>query len=248
MTGIIVAAVQSDSIRGDIEYNVKHHLKLATIAADTGADVIIFPELSLIGYEIDIASMHAHKPTDKILSRFQKLADNRSVHILVGAPYRSKAGLHIAAFYYSPGNSPQVYTKHFVHDDEKPYFESGTIDVTIKVKGEVISPAICYDVSNPEHAEQAARKGSTIYAAGVMTTPQGYPAKESYMEQYAEKYHMVTVLANYAGPTSEGPTAGRSAVWDTNGRLLAVAPESGEAIVLYIKNGTNSCGKVLEIE
>lgn len=248
MTGITVAAVQSDSIRGEIAYNIKHHIELAAIAADNGADVIVFPELSLIGYEIDIAHLHEHKPTDKILSGFQMLADTRVVHLLVGAPYRSETGLHIAAFYYSPNKPPQVYTKYFVHEDEKPYFVSGTMDVTIRVKGEIISPAICYDVSNPEHAEQAATKNTTIYAAGVMTTPNGYHSKEAHMKEYAKKYDMVTVLANYAGPTSEGPTAGRSAVWDETGKLLAVAPDSGEAIVFYVKNESGVSGKVLEIE
>ncbi len=246
MSGLVIAAVQSSSRRGEVEYNVKHHIELAQIAANNGADLIFFPELSLISYEIDIAEQHALKPTDTVLSPFQHLSDKQGVHILVGAPYRSEAGLHIAAFHYSPNAAPDIYAKHFVHEDEKPIFIEGTLDLTLRIKGEIISPAICYDISNPEHAEKAAAKGTTIYIAGVMTTPQGYPSKESHMSQYAEKYGMVTVLANYATATSEGQTAGRSAVWDKAGKLLAAAPESGEAIVLYIRNDSES-GRVIKI-
>ncbi len=241
---LVVAAVQSCSIRGEVEQNIRHHIELTEVAADEGADLVVFPELSLLSYEIDIADHHALNPTDTILAPFQKLADMKRVHILVGTPYRTKAGLHIAAFHYQPNAAPEVYTKHFVHADEKPYFTENTLDLTIRLKGETISPAICYDVSNPMHAAQAAAKGSTLYVAGVMTTPKGYPAKEKHMREYAMKHGMATVLANYACPTSEGDTAGRSAVWSQRGTRLAAAPPMGEAIVFYVKDGEEEYGRV----
>lgn len=51
MSSFTIAAVQSNSIKGAISQNVHRHAELATAARERGADVVVFPELSLTGYE-----------------------------------------------------------------------------------------------------------------------------------------------------------------------------------------------------
>jgi predicted amidohydrolase len=43
---------------------------------------------------------------------------------------------------------------------------------------------------------------------------------------------MLTVLANYYGPTGEYQTAGRSAIWSPGGHLLAEAAPTEDALVI----------------
>ncbi len=241
----ILAAAQSNSIRGNITENVKTHTRLSQAAAQRGASLIIFPELSLTGYEPDIAQSHSLTPTDPRLTPLQTLSDSHNISILAGAPYISQTGLNIAAFLYQPHREPEIYTKHHLHTGEDKHFKSGQQKLLIKIKEETIAPAICADISHPEHPETAAMKGATVYAAGVMITPNGYAADSKLLRTYAKRHSMIVLLSNYAGPTGGYPSSGRTAAWDTEGNLLAEAPDNGEAIVLCIINGNHIHGEVV---
>jgi len=54
-------------LKGDIQSNIKNHKILIDLAVYNGADTIIFPELSLTGYEPELAKKLATTPDD---SRF----------------------------------------------------------------------------------------------------------------------------------------------------------------------------------
>ncbi|MCX6086788.1 MAG: carbon-nitrogen hydrolase, partial [Caldiserica bacterium] len=47
-----VALAQVNPACGDLEVNVKMHVAQAEQALETGADLIVFPELSLTGYTL----------------------------------------------------------------------------------------------------------------------------------------------------------------------------------------------------
>ena len=51
-----IAAAQSSSVKGDIEENIRRHCEIAALADSHGAHVIVFPELSLTGYEPTVAA------------------------------------------------------------------------------------------------------------------------------------------------------------------------------------------------
>ena len=46
-----ICAAQTRPFRGDVQRNIAKHKKIIDLAASNGADIIIFPELSLSGYE-----------------------------------------------------------------------------------------------------------------------------------------------------------------------------------------------------
>ena len=236
MSGEVFVAAQSSSIRGDIEGNVDGHLRLIEKAAEHGASLIVFPELSLTGYEPDLAESHHLEPGDARLGAFQEMADKHTMKILVGAPYREGESLHIAAFLYQPDEDPLVYTKHHLHDGEEVYFESGTRELSFDVPGERASVAICADITHPEHAENAAVNGATIYAAGVLITPEGYEADAALLQGYSEKHNMMVVMANHASPSGGFESAGKSAIWDHLGNLKVVGPPQGEALVIVLRD------------
>ena len=51
-----LCAAQIKPINGDIEANIEKHKKLIDLAIANGADIIIFPELSITGYEPAVAT------------------------------------------------------------------------------------------------------------------------------------------------------------------------------------------------
>src|ERR1700712_4253953 len=53
-----IAGVQCVSHPGDIAGAAAEHVALIAAAADDGAQVVLFPELSLTGYEPDLIDLH----------------------------------------------------------------------------------------------------------------------------------------------------------------------------------------------
>lgn len=47
-----IAVAQTCPVAGDVQANLDEHLRLARLAAEEGAQVVVFPELSLTGYEL----------------------------------------------------------------------------------------------------------------------------------------------------------------------------------------------------
>src|SRR5437867_1367941 len=81
---LIIAAAQSTSVPGDISRNVAHHLRFGTIAAERGAQLLVFPELSLTGYELTIARSNAVRPDTSDLDPLRHLATHAHMTVVVG--------------------------------------------------------------------------------------------------------------------------------------------------------------------
>lgn len=242
----VLAVAQTASVRGDVEANVEIHVRFTTAAAGHDARLIVFPELSLTGYEPDIAATHALTAEDPRLEPLIKIARKHAITIVAGAPYRSQKGLHIAALVIQP-EGVCVYTKHHLHSGEETYFVPGTMEPQIGIDGERVSFAVCADTTHPEHAEAAARAGATVYAAGVFITPTGIEADSVQLRGYAHSHQMIVLMANYASPSGGFPTAGRSTIWNNQGEKVVEAPNSGEALLLVHGEGDVLVGELLTL-
>jgi predicted amidohydrolase len=48
---MIIAAAQTKTKRGDVKSNLIDHYKMIDLASENGAELIVFPEMSITGYE-----------------------------------------------------------------------------------------------------------------------------------------------------------------------------------------------------
>ena len=69
-----ICVAQTRPVKGDIQSNIDNHKKLIDLAVSFGADKVIFPELSLTGYEPHLAKELATNQDD---CRFSMLSRNR---------------------------------------------------------------------------------------------------------------------------------------------------------------------------
>ena len=84
-----ICVAQSKAINGDIEKNIQQHLKVIDRAISYGVDVIVFPELSITGYEPSLSKELAILPGDHRLTVFQKKAIDHHINICVCLLYTS---------------------------------------------------------------------------------------------------------------------------------------------------------------
>ncbi len=248
MNNFTIAAAQSSSIKGDFKQNIEEHLKFIKIAADKSADLIVFPELSLTGYEPELAQELALCNDDVILNPLKYISSKLNITIISGCPIRSDSVKpYVGAFIIQPGNSISMYKKRYLHKGEDRYFIPSQDNVIHKYNGELIAIAICADINHPSHPSNAKKKDATIYAAGVFMTPTGIDEAAKNMSNYAARYNMLAVMANYATTSGGYTTAGRSAIWDNTGKLLAFADETGRALVIANKHKERWTGKIIKV-
>lgn len=230
---LAIAAIQSISIKGNIAANVARHAQLARAAANQGAKFVLFPELSLTGYELAIArevSMHCDDPR---LNELRMVAKELAATIVVGAPIVGDGGaLHIAALSFGPDGDLPIYTKQHLHSGEAEVFAPGEGGEPLNIHGTKIALAVCADISQASHPERAAASGASVYAASVLITDNGYETDTGLLQQYAESCGMMVAMANHGAATGGWKPAGRSAIWDAEGKLIVAAPADGECIVM----------------
>jgi predicted amidohydrolase len=230
---LIVAAAQSASIPGDISRNIERHLRFGAIAAEHGAQLLVFPELSLTGYELATARANAIRPDSSALDPLRHLARRAAMTIVAGAPVLNhKNELHIAAIAIRPDGSVLAYTKEHVHQSEEEVFTSGPGGPTLLVENATVALAICADATYPQHAASAAARGANVYAVGVMITGNGYARKVALLQNYALEHRMAVLMANYSGATGGEISAGQSAIWSEDGQLMAASTGTEEALVI----------------
>jgi predicted amidohydrolase len=86
---VSVAVAQTCPVKGDVLTNLEEHVRLVGIAASSGAQLVVFPELSLTGYELDLARDLAFSENDPRLCLLLEASSSSSVTLVVGAPFES---------------------------------------------------------------------------------------------------------------------------------------------------------------
>jgi predicted amidohydrolase len=240
-----IAVAQTIPVRGDVAANLAQHVRLAHVAAAEGARVLAFPELSLTGYEMEIAEALAFSETDPRLTPLIDLASSRSMILIAGAPVRLGSKLHIGALIVSPDRTVNLYTKHhlgafsasasrdgIVPPAEATVFLPGERNPLIRFDGNTAALAVCADTGRPSHARKAADRGAKTYLASMFVIPSEFDRETGNLGEYAVRHGMAVAFANYGGPSGGLAAAGRSAIWSEAGELLVQLPPSGMGVAV----------------
>ncbi|MDN5202788.1 carbon-nitrogen hydrolase family protein [Fulvivirgaceae bacterium BMA10] len=228
---ICVAQIKSE--KGNIEYNIAHHKRWIDTAISCEADLIVFPELSLTGYEPELAGELATDQNDMRLDEFQQMSDLNKIAIGIGLPAKSRSGISIGIIFFQPHQPRQTYAKQKLHSDELPYFVEGAEQLIITIEDVKIAPAICYESLQSEHAENAIRLGAELYMASVAKSHEGIRKAFIHFPQIAKKYTMPVLMANCVGYCDNFESAGQTSVWDETGTLIGRLDKRNEGILIF---------------
>lgn len=227
-----IGIAQTRLVKGNISANIRNHKTLIDLAVDNGADTIIFPELSLTGYEPELAKALAMDKDDVRLNDFQKISDSNQVTIGVGTPTKSNNGICITMIIFQPQQARQTYSKKYLHVDEEIFFVSGESSIGLLGQNANVAIAICYELSVLEHAEHAAKSGAEIYIASVAKSASGVEKASKSLSDIASNYSMTVLMSNCIGPCDTFESAGKSSIWNSKGILLGQLNDTIEGILL----------------
>ncbi|STZ08227.1 Glutamine-dependent NAD(+) synthetase [Moraxella caprae] len=146
---ITFAIMQTNFWVGDIKGNVGKMKALALDAKARGADIVIFPELALIGYPPEDLLL---RPTlaERVKIAMNELAKIDGIVTILGYPHVDNHGTFNSAAILQSGNQKGFYHKQCLPNygvfDEKRYFKKGRNQVLFDYKGLTIGLLICEDI------------------------------------------------------------------------------------------------------
>jgi predicted amidohydrolase len=244
---MILASAQTNPKRFNINANLIDHYKLIELAARNGADLVLFPELSITGYEREKAKELAFEQNDSRLIELRKLSVKNNITVIAGAPIKIGNDLYVGAFIIKPDDTISIYTKQFLHTGEDIFYQSSfDYNPLIEIKNERISLAICADINNPKHPEDASKKDISIYLASIFFEPEDMDRAYRTLSNYAEKYSMNALISNYTGQSWGLNGGGQSGFWDKNGNLIANLNSTDSGLLIIEKNDSNWIGRTLK--
>ncbi|WBL23873.1 carbon-nitrogen hydrolase family protein [Zunongwangia sp. HRR-M8] len=205
-----IALAQISSIPGNINENLKKHLDFITRAKDAKIDLIVFPELSLTGYEPTLAKSLAFSKSDDRLNLFEDFSSKNNISIALGLPLALGSKLHIAMAIFEPNKEIRFYFKQFLHPDELHFFQPKSNSSIIKIQQKKIKIAICYEVLVEAHLNNINSEKIDFFLASVAKHQIGMKKAENALKMISEKYKIPALLVNSIGKADGMTCYGKS--------------------------------------
>jgi len=212
--------VQPPCIVGDLHANGQAHAAAIRAAR---ARVVVFPELSLTGYDLKAPLVSTGLDA---LGPVVAACEGAGSVALVGAPVGDSHGRHyIATLRVTAAGVDVVCRKTWLGAGESARFSPGDGPGVIDVDGWSLGLGICKDNGTPQHRAQVASLGVDVYATGVLHRPDQLSMQQEWGAAMARQCSAHVVFASFAGPTGSGyaATAGSSTIWSPAGTVLAQA-------------------------
>ena len=250
---IKIQIAQFNAIVGDIRINTQKMLNLVTEAVDSGAHLIVFPEMALTGY-----------PPEDLLFRdgFMIQVENEidyfcdsipsSISVLFGAPSRNDDLLFNSAYCIQNNRISHIYHKQELPNygvfDEKRYFSSGNQSYVFECQKTKIGVLICEDQWIDSPISKLCQLDVDIVISLNASPFQADKHKDrlNICKKYASEFEVSYIYVNMVGGQDEVVFDGNSFVLDSKGTLVQQLPEFKEDFCLHSASMENFNPVMLE--
>jgi NAD+ synthase (glutamine-hydrolysing) len=162
-----IALAQLDLLVGDVHGNAMRVVNTARQArADLGADLLLFPELSLSGYPPEDLLFHRgfRRQIESGLAKVRE--EVRDISVMVGFPEYAGTAIYNSAALISGGMVAAIHRKaelpNYKVFDEKRYFQAGKQPSVVDVQGFRCGLLVCEDIWEPQAAQLARSDGAEL--------------------------------------------------------------------------------------
>jgi predicted amidohydrolase len=230
-----LSIAQIDTHLGDVKTNLEKHLEMIQKAQTAGAQLIIFPELSLTGYCLqDLTPIVAHKPDKDDLIFKPLLEASQMIDMVVGfVDEDTRHRFFIASAYLSGGQVVHVHHKVYLPTyglfDEGRFFDWGDEVHAFDTRFGRVGVLICEDFWHASPPYLLWLDGADIFlltsaspGRGLTKQPPLESARwvEDINRAYASLFTSYVVHANRVGYEDGLNFWGGSTICDPNGDFI----------------------------
>ncbi len=166
MVNLKISLAQTNIIWEDKKANETKASEMIEKAASEGSDLIVFPEMSLTGFSMNIDVISEYENDSETTRFFSEQAKKHHIYITFGAAIRCPDGAirNQAITVDRNGEIVSRYSKihPYSHGVEGKYFTGGDSPSWFDIDGVTASPLICYDVRFPEIFQIVSKKSRLI--------------------------------------------------------------------------------------
>lgn len=165
---IKIVLVQDTFQVGDIKSNADKIIQESIAASQQGADLVVFPELALVGYPPEDL-LHRQGFLNQTRTECQRIQHSLKqrvgdMGVVFGLPIQHGGDIYNAAAYVVNGEVVQHYFKQSLPNysvfDELRYFVAGHESTIIDVKGYKLALLVCEDVWQDSIVQQVKKDGA----------------------------------------------------------------------------------------
>jgi predicted amidohydrolase len=244
---ITIALAQINTHLGDVATNLEIHLALAEEAKASGADLLIFPELSLTGYALqDLTPSVAHHPTLEDFLFKPLFQISHDIDLVVGfVDEDQRHRFFIAAAYLSQGELIHIHHKVYLPTyglfDEGRFFAWGDRVAAFDTRFGRMGILICEDFWHASPPYLLWLDGADIMILTSASPGRGLneqPFLESarWVEHinraYASLFTTYVAHANRVGYEDGLNFWGGATIFDPNGKEIIKGPYHQEALLI----------------
>ncbi|WP_026970482.1 carbon-nitrogen hydrolase family protein [Aliagarivorans marinus] len=216
-----ISLPQIPLLKGNVAANLRQHLQAIEVSAIHGADLVVFPELSLTGYELELLDTLALDKDHRHFSALSEAAVAFNVGVIAGYPLIVDGADKptIGAVICHPDGRVEFYDKQYLHDGEERYCSAGAQDYLFTLNGYTLALAICADFTAPEHAKRAAAAGADIYLVSALISEAGFAKDAEILSNIAASHKLHVLLSNHISVTGGWSVCGNNSIWQRGGEL-----------------------------
>lgn len=228
-TQIQIGLAQINPVLGFFQHNIKLIVQAAQQAQEEGVDILLLPELALIGYQAEDLLLRPQFIRDQELALnvlAEQLRDFSELHVIVGHVQLVGERLYNAASVLVNGQIKHTYFKQQLPNygvfDERRYFSPGIQSSVFDLKGHKFAIAICEDVWLPNVAEQAAHAGaqSLLILNASPYTMDKDDVRVDILREHVSSLGLNTFYCNMIGGQDDIVFDGNSFVLNSKGKLI----------------------------
>ena len=188
LPSLAIACAQVNPTVGDVAGNAALVRRTRDAAAAQGADVVIFPELVLVGYPPEDLVLRPAivEAAACALADLQRESAGGGPGLVVGLPWKGNDGVHNAVALIADGSVELRFKRELPNYgvfDEKRVFVPGPLPEPVDFRGVRFGLPICEDIWFPEVSKHLAARG-----AKLLLVPNGSPFE-------VDKFHVRVDLA-----------------------------------------------------
>ena len=234
-----IALCQANLPVGDIDGNVDRVRTRVTSARAEGADLIVFPELSITGYPPEDLLLRPSFSQRAQVALHRLASDLGDTIVLVGFPLLA-GDLYNAAAVLANGKVQSIYKKAFLPNygvfDEHRYFASGNRALVLDLDGARVGVTVCEDLWYPGGPGQWAAIGGGAELIVNLSASPYHRAKglerERMFETRCVDYNCFLAFCNAVGGQDELVFDGHSLIMDPSGAVVARGRQFQEDLVV----------------